>query len=85
MIGLDIDDERGRLIFSKREDIMTEQKAVGREPFCPLILATDPAVGAPNWARCRKEECAWYIQTEKGFGKSECAIAKIAKMSMRQK
>ena len=64
---------------------MTEQKAVGTESFCPLRLATRPPTGAPNWARCGKEECAWYIHTEKSFGESECAITKLAKISMRQK
>jgi hypothetical protein len=57
----------------------------GKSLLCPLLLASTPGVQDPSWANCRKEECAWFIRAEGGGGESECAITKIATMSIRPK
>lgn len=43
--------------------------------FCPLLLAQHLSGG--DLPKCRKEECAWYVRTEKDFGRSACAIQKL--------
>jgi len=57
----------------------------GKSLLCPLLLTSTPGAQSPSWANCRKEQCAWFIRAEGEGRESECAIAKIANMGMRQK
>lgn len=50
-----------------------------RSNLCPLLLASVPASASLDRARCRLNDCAWFLRAE---GKAErvgsCAVKKIA-------
>lgn len=51
--------------------------------FCPLLLAQNVSGG--DLPKCRKEECAWYVKTEKDFGKPGCAVLILGQASLIKK
>jgi hypothetical protein len=49
---------------------------------CPLLLVQ--YTHKPDLAKCRKEDCAWYVIPDKGCGNPGCAILKLGEATLAQ-
>ena len=50
--------------------------------LCPLLAKHPEKVSRAQ--DCQKEQCAWFVKPDQGFGEPGCAIQKIAVALLRK-